>query len=68
VRMVWLLLMAMGLCYALMALTKKICLAFNSYLDTFSKVYVHVQPIQINCKCDDHIKSVAIAFVFVLKN
>jgi hypothetical protein len=47
---------------------KKICLAFSSYLDTFWKVYVHVELIQINCKCDNQNKNVTIAFVLVLKN
>ncbi len=54
----------MGLCYAIMALTKKKYLAFSSYLDTFWKVYVHVEPIQINCKCNNHNKNVNITFCF----
>ncbi len=49
------------------AFDKKICLAFNSYLDTFLKVYVHVEPIQINGKCSDHIKNVAIVLFLYWK-
>jgi len=49
------------------AFDKKICLTFNSYLDTFWEVYVHVEPIQINCKCGDHIKNVTIVLFLYWK-